>query len=117
MRDWMLTPSSKDLDGTSNKNIRRHYFTDLAPENQSQQATSESIFGIRRHGNFRDKMTHYFEINTEALQLTEAATNNHIFYVQTVFDIPLRYVSSSNQQLNRIVRHGETSARWNSPAP
>lgn len=117
MRDWMLTPSSKDLDGTSNKNIRRHYFTDLAPENQSQQATSESIFGIRRHGNFRDKMTHYFEINTEALQLTEAATNNHIFYVQTAFDIPLRYVSSSDQQLNRIVRHGETSARWNRPAP
>lgn len=118
LRGWSLTPSSKELDGTPiKKNTRRHYFTDLAPETQPQQATSESIFGIRRHGNFRDKTTHYFEINTEALQLTEAATNNHIFYVQTVFDIPLRYVSSSGQQLNRIIRHGETSARWNRTAP
>ncbi len=109
--NWMLNPSSKELDGTTDKKIGRHYFTDLAPETQSQKQTSEAIFGIRKHGNYMDKMTHYFEINTQGLELTKAADNPHIAFLPTPFSIPLQYVSHTGQRMTRIISHGETLTR------
>ena len=105
--DWNLRPSAYNVDGKPLPGgQRRHYFTDLAPEDMGTEAISETIFGRRRYGNALDKMTHYYEVNTSGLNMVKT-DNPHIFYVDTKFDLPLKYRVNS-ELTNRIISHGQT---------
>ncbi|MBN2977282.1 dermonecrotic toxin domain-containing protein [Pseudomonas lactucae] len=108
LADRSLAPSSRTLDGKQLPRTQgRHYFTDLAPTDQSVQETSKTIFGRRKHGNTLDKMTHYYEVNTSGLTV-HPTQNPHIFYVETEFHIPLKYPDENSVPMNRIISHGKT---------
>lgn len=103
-----LEPSSSNLAGQPlPRGQRRHYFTDLAPQDMPTSQISEKIFGRRPHGNALDKMTHVYEVNTSGLNLVRSPDNPHIFYVDTPFDIPLTY-RRNGDLTSRIISHGET---------
>lgn len=116
MASNVLEPSRFNLKGEAlPKGQRRHYFTDLAPEDMPTEKISEAIFGKRKHGNALDKMTYYYEVNTSGLNVVKSTENAHIFYVETPFDIPLSYRSSPRAELTRrVIYHGETPY---TPAP
>lgn len=105
-----LSPSSSKLTGERLPgNQGRHYFTDLAPDDKATAEISRTIFGRRQYGNALDKMTHYYEINTSGLQMVRSPDNPHIFYVDTRFDVPLKYRTAPGSDLvDRVIAHGET---------
>ncbi|UZE13004.1 RHS repeat domain-containing protein [Pseudomonas sp. B21-053] len=113
-----LKPSEKNVLGNRlPQGMARHYFTNLNPSYQPLQRTSELIFGRRYYGNALDKMSHYFEINTSGLNVIKSRDNEHVFYVETPFDIPLQYRTGENsERVSRVLRHGETQ-RYADAAP
>lgn len=105
-----LSSSSSQLTGEAlPRGKGRHYFTDLAPTDKPTVEISETIFGRRKYGNALDKMTHYYEVNTSGLTMVQSPTNPHIFYVDTPFDLPLKYRNGGTELSNRIISHGETA--------
>lgn len=109
--DWMLQPSSHELLGQKLPDKKgRHYFTDLAPGDKPTKDISETIFGKRPHGNWKGKMTHYYEVNTSGLELKRSPDNPHIFYVDTSFVIPLKYRNGNGDLVSRMIKHGRVPA-------
>lgn len=105
-----LDPSSSTLDGKPlGRGQGRHYFTDLAPGDKTMKETSQAIFGIRKYGNAQDKMSHYYEVNTSGLTMIPT-DKPHIFYVNTPFAIPLKYLNSNGDVVDRVISHGAVSA-------
>ena len=104
--DWHLQSSSKDLKGADlPRGQGRHYFTDLGPEDMTQDDLSRTIFGRRSGGNTKDKMTQFYEINTSGLTIMPTE-NPHIFYVDTKFSIPLKYRDGDGNPVDRIIKKG-----------
>lgn len=109
--DWTLQPSSHELAGQKLPDGKgRHYFTDLAPGDKPTKEISETIFGKRPHGNWKGKMTHYYEVNTSGLELKRSPNNPHIFYVDTHYSIPLKYRNGNGDLVNRMIKHGRVPA-------
>lgn len=105
-----FSPSDTNLMGAPlPRGKGRHYFTDLAPDDMPSKQLSETIFGRRKYGNWEDKMTYHYEVNTSGLNLVQSPDNPHIFYLETPFSIPTTYRSGPNADLtNRIISHGRT---------
>ena len=108
--DRFFSPSDTNLKGDPlPRGKGRHYFTDLAPDDMPSKQLSETIFGRRKYGNWEDKMTYHYEVNTSGLNLVQSPDNPHIFYLETPFSIPTTYRSGPNADLtNRIISHGRT---------
>lgn len=108
--DRCFEPSNTNLTGAPlPRGKGRHYFTDLAPDDMPSKQLSETIFGRRRYGNWSDKMTHHYEVNTSGLNLIQSPDNPHIFYLETPFSIPTTYRTVPNAELTqRIISHGKT---------
>lgn len=130
--DGVLNPSNKHINGTlGGRNFGRHYFTDLPPflhpeheyeasSNSSKgspvlenlKKTSEVIFGTRIHGNWGDKMSHVFAINTSGLDLKKSTENEHIYYLETKLSLPLKYRAANGEEINRVILHKKTSSMF-----
>jgi hypothetical protein len=108
--DRAFSPSDTNLKGDPlPRGKGRHYFTDLAPDDMPSKQLSETIFGRRKFGNWQDKMTYHYEVNTSGLNLIQSPDNPHIFYLETPFSIPTTYRSGPNADLTqRIISHGRT---------
>ncbi|MBZ6458458.1 hypothetical protein K7402_18900 [Pseudomonas fluorescens group sp.] len=108
--DRAFSPSDTNLKGDPlPRGKGRHYFTDLAPGDMPSKQLSETIFGRRKFGNWQDKMTYHYEVNTSGLNLIQSPDNPHIFYLETPFSIPTTYRSGPNADLTqRIISHGRT---------
>ena len=67
------------------------------------------IFGVRTHGNWADKMSHVFAINTSGLNLVKSPDNEHIYYLETKFSLPLKYRAANGEVIDRVILHKKTS--------